>query len=291
MNYRHSFHAGNFADVVKHIVLVFCLEHLLKKPTPFRVIDTHAGRGMYLLGKGDAERTGEWREGIGKIAGPDAMPLPREVSELLQTYFEVVGVNGDGGLETYPGSPAIISRMLRPTDRLVANELHPEDAKSLARHFKGDKAVKVMDMDGWTAVKALLPPPERRGLVLVDPPFEEPGELIRLTTALQEGLDRFKTGTFLLWYPIKDTKPVQRFHKGITEVASAHGLESVLAVELLLRAPRHPGLLNGSGLIVANPPFDLTRKLAKILPPLAAIFAQGPGASGQCAQLLSPSHT
>lgn len=290
MNYRHSFHAGNFADVVKHIVLVLCLEHLLKKPTPFRVIDTHAGRGMYLLGKGDAERTGEWREGIGRIAGADAVPLPREAADLLQRYLEIAGARGDDALETYPGSPEIISRMLRPTDRLVANELHPEDAKSLAKHFKGDRAVKVMEMDGWTAVKALLPPPERRGLVLIDPPFEDPGEFIRLTAALKDGLDRFKTGMFLLWYPIKDPKPVQRFHRGVTEVAVAHGLESVLAVELLLRAPRHPGLLNGTGLIVANPPFDLARTLAKILPHLTAIFGQGPGATGHVAQLLTPGH-
>lgn len=290
MNYRHSFHAGNFADVVKHIVLVLCLEHLLKKPAPFRVIDTHAGRGMYLLGKGDAERTGEWRDGIGHIAGPDAAPLPHDVQALLKRYFDIVGASADEPLATYPGSPAIISAMLRPTDRLVANELHPEDAKSLAKHFKGDRAVKVMDMDAWTAVKALLPPAERRGLVLIDPPFEEPGEFVRLTAAFKDGLDRFKSGTYLLWYPIKDPKPVQRFHKGVTDVATARGLESVLAVELLLRAPRHPGLLNGTGLIVANPPFDLAPKLTKILTPLAAIFGQGPGATGRIAQLLTPSH-
>ncbi len=287
MNYRHSFHAGNFADVVKHIVLVLCLEHLAKKPAPFRVIDTHAGRGTYLLGKGDAERTGEWRDGIGKLAGSDAAPFPPDVAKLIARYLELVGGKDGAALETYPGSPAIVSAMLRPGDKLVANELHPEDGKTLARHFKGDRAVKVMDMDGWTAVKALLPPPERRGLVLVDPPFEDAGEFIRMTAALKDGLDRFKTGTFLLWYPIKDPKPVQRFHRAVREVAAAHALESALALELYLRAPRHPGLLNGAGLVVVNPPFDLAAKCAKILPSLAAIFAQGAGAEGRVEQLLS----
>ena len=177
--------------------------------------------------------------------------------------------------------------MLRHVAKVVANELHTEDDKTLARRLHGDRAVKVMDMDGWTAVKALLPPPERRGLVLVDPPFEDAGEFIRMTAALKDGLDRFKTGTFLLWYPIKDPKPVQRFHRAVREVAAAHALESALALELYLRAPRHPGLLNGAGLVVVNPPFDLAAKCAKILPSLAAIFAQGAGAEGRVEQLLS----
>lgn len=287
MNYRHSFHAGNFADVLKHIVLVLCLEHLCKKPAPFRVIDTHAGRGTYLIGRGDAERTGEWRDGIGKLAGPDATPLPHDAAALISRYLEIVGAKANAPLESYPGSPAIVSAMLRPGDRLVANELHPDDAKALARHFKGDRAVKVTEMDAWTAVKALLPPTERRGLVLIDPPFEEAGEFIRLTAALKDGLDRFRTGTFLLWYPIKDPKPVQRFHKAVAEVAAAHKVETALALELLIRAPRHPGLLNGAGLVVVNPPFDLATRCSKFLPQLAALFAQGSGAESKIVQFSS----
>lgn len=287
MNYRHSFHAGNFADVVKHIVLVLCLEHLCKKPAPFRVIDTHAGRGTYLLGRGDAERTGEWRDGIGKLVGPNAQAITPETAELVARYLEIVGAKSGATLDTYPGSPAIVAAMLRSGDKLVANELHPEDAKTLSRRFKGDRAVKVMEMDGWTAVKALLPPPERRGLVLIDPPFEDPGEFIRMTNALDDGLDRFRTGTFLLWYPIKDPKPVKRFHKAVADVATAHKIETALTLDLYLRAPRHPGLLNGSGMVVVNPPFDLAAKCAKILPQLSAIFAQGPGADAKIEQLSS----
>jgi 23S rRNA (adenine2030-N6)-methyltransferase len=283
MNYRHAFHAGNFADVLKHVVLVLCLEHLKKKSAPFRVLDTHAGAGRYRLGVGDSARTSEWLGGIGRLIGPDAAPLPPTVARILAPYLETIrdAQPDSGHFTAYPGSPVIAAARLRPADRLVANELHPEDGKSLSAEFDRDRRVTVTALDGYTSLKAHLPPPERRGLILVDPPFEVGGEFIRMTEGLGEALARFRTGTFLLWYPIKDPKPVERFHRRIAEVASRYQVETVLAAELLLRRPRNPDLLNGCGLVVANPPFTLAADLGQVLPELARRCADGMGASGR----------
>jgi 23S rRNA (adenine2030-N6)-methyltransferase len=285
MNYRHAFHAGNFADVLKHVVLALCLEHLKKKPAPFRVLDTHAGAGRYEIGGGAADRTGEWRDGIGRLVDAQAPPLPSGVAAILAPYLQLVG---PPPLTTYPGSPAIIARLLRPGDHLVAVERQPEAARRLAALFKGDRRVRAVAGDGWTAVKAELPPPERRGLILIDPPYEAPGELIRLSEALDAGLARFRTGTFLLWYPIKDPKPIARLHRAVAGSAAREELESVLAAELLVRAPRHPQRLNGAGLVIANPPFTLAGALTQVLPVLAARFALGAGAASRIVPLTSP---
>ncbi len=291
MNYRHAYHAGNFADVLKHIVFVLCLEHLKKKDAPFRVIDTHAGPGTYALESAASAATGEWRDGIGKLFGPDAAPLPAKVATILAPYLEVIRRAQDGrpGLSVYPGSPAIAASLLRKGDKLVANELHPVDGKALAKTFAKDKSVQVMALDGYTALKALLPPPERRGLVLVDPPFEEPGELIRMTDGLSEALERFRTGTFALWYPIKDIKPVARFHRGVTEACAKAAIDSVLIIELHLRAIRNPDLLNGSGLVVVNPPYTLVDDFGVVLPELSRRLAAGPGAQVRLERLALPS--
>jgi 23S rRNA (adenine2030-N6)-methyltransferase len=288
MNYRHAYHAGNFADVLKHIVLVQGLEHLKKKPAPFRVIDSHAGIGRYRLDAKETALTGEWRDGIARVLA-EAPKAPATALRVLQPYLDVVAASNTGheGLLVYPGSPQITASLLRRGDTLVANELHKDDSKRLAKNFEDDRQVKVMTLDGWTALKSLLPPHERRGLVLVDPPYEEPGELRRLTEALGHALDRFKSGLYLLWYPIKDPKHVQRFRRGIIETATAAGIETVLDLELLLRAPRNPDLLNGCGVIVVNPPFTLQADMAAILPLLAQWFAAGPGAAGTVHNLLS----
>ena len=172
MNYRHVYHAGNFADVFKHAILALCLEHLAQKPAPFRVIDTHAGVGLYDLAGVEAGKTLEWADGIGRLIGVDATPLPDTVAALLAPYLAVVkGMNEAGRLAAYPGSPMIVRKLMRAGDALIVNELHPTDHQTLASLFARDAQTKVMTLDGWTALKALLPPKERRGLVLIDPPF------------------------------------------------------------------------------------------------------------------------
>jgi len=271
MNYRHAYHAGNFADVLKHALLALVIEHLKLKPAPFRIIDTHAGIGLYDLGSEAALKTGEWRAGIGRIVDAG---LPAEAAAILAPYLAVVReINGPGPLQRYPGSPLIARHLMRATDRLVVNELHPEDHVALAKLFAGDAQTKVLSLDGWTALKSLLPPKERRGVVLVDPAFEEQGELERLAKGLGEAVRRFATGTFLLWYPIKDVKAVAAFRRSI----AALELAKVLAVELMIRAPEDAQRLNGAGLIVVNAPYTLEAKLKVLLPVLVRLLAQGEG--------------
>lgn len=276
MNYRHSFHAGNFADVLKHAVLALVLSELRAKPAPFRIIDTHAGAGRYRLDEGAALKTGEWRSGIGRLLGPDAPPLPERAARLLAPYLSIVRAdNPQGRLEHYPGSPCIARALLRADDRLILNELHPADAKGLATLFARDRQTKVLNLDGWTALKALLPPKERRGAVLIDPPFEERDEIARMIKALRDGVARFATGTYILWYPIKDSRPIAAFHRAVAAI----GLAKVLAVELMVRAPKDLKQLNGSGLVLLNPPFRLAPALEELLPVLAERLAVGRGAS------------
>ena len=273
MNYRHAYHAGNFADVLKHAVLALVIEHLKLKPAPFRVIDTHAGIGLYELQSEAALKTGEWQAGIGCII--DAK-LPAAAAEVLAPYLGVVrSVNGPGPLTRYPGSPLIARRLMRAGDRLVVNELHGEDLEALESLFAGDAETKVLSLDGWTALKSLLPPKERRGVVLVDPAFEEPGELDRLVDGLREAVRRFATGTFLLWYPIKDMKSVAAFRGKIAKLE----LPKVLCAELLIRSPDDSARLNGAGLVIVNAPYTLTAKLKVLLPALARLLAQGEGAT------------
>jgi 23S rRNA (adenine2030-N6)-methyltransferase len=274
MNYRHAYHAGNFADVLKHVVLALVIEHLKRKKAPFRVIDTHAGAGLYALDSVEARKTGEWCDGIGRLfrAIP---PLTAPIATVLAPYLDAVAAeNRSGHLDRYPGSPRIARRLLRPNDTLIANELHPEDVRHLAATFSRDRQTKVMAIDGWLAVKSLLPPKERRGVILIDPPFEEAEEFARLANALSEGLRRFASGIFLLWYPIKDAKPVTRFHTFLPALT----VNKLLRVELLIRAPRNPSVLNGCGLIVVNPPHTLETALAISMPDLSRRLGQGSGA-------------
>lgn len=279
MNYRHIYHAGNFADVLKHAVLALVIERLKLKDTPFRVIDTHAGTGLYDLASEEAQKTGEWRDGIGRLI---SAALPSDIAAILAPYLDVVRAENDGeSIVRYPGSPLVARRLMRPGDRLVANEAHPEDAERLAALFARDRQSKALALDGWTALKALLPPKERRGLVLVDPPFEAPGEFRRMLDGLAETHRRFATGTAILWYPIKDVRAVDAFLRD----AAALGIPKLLAAELFVDTPRADGELSGTGLLILNPPFTLEAKLARLLPYLASALARGPGARSRLAWL------
>jgi len=268
MNYRHAYHAGNFADVMKHAALVLVLESLRRKPTPFFALDTHAGIGAYDLGSVAAGKTGEYLGGIARVL--DAPDPPAE----LAPYLDLVRKwNAGGVLAHYPGSPEVVRGLMRPTDRLALVELHPEDVEDLRRRFKGDRRVAVHHLDGYLAAKGLLPPPERRGLVLIDPPFEVRDEVQRLTQALRRARRLWATGTYLVWYPIKDRAPVQRFHDQLR----AEGGLPILAAEVLINPDDDPHHLNGSGLLVINPPWQFDTSMAVLLPWLARVLAPGKG--------------
>ena len=274
MNYRHAFHAGNFADVLKHAVLALVIEHMKLKPAPFRIIDTHAGLGRYDLEADEAERTGEWRDGIGRILAAEP---PADIAEILKPYLDVVaeGISDAStrNLRTYPGSPLLSRRLMRRADRLVVNELHPEDREQLAELFSGDPQTKVLSLDGWAVLKSLLPPKERRGVVLVDPPFEQPGEFARLARGLRDAVERFATGTVMLWYPAKDPRAVAAFHHELTGLR----LPKLIAVELSVRAPSQDAGLGATGLVILNAPYTLSSKLQVLMPWLSAMLMQDEG--------------
>lgn len=267
MNYRHIYHAGNFADVLKHTVLARLVRYLQNKDKAFRVLDTHAGIGLYDLSSEEAQKTGEWQTGIGKLVQAE---LAAPVADLLEPYLSVVReMNPDGGVKLYPGSPKLTRMLLRPQDRLSAMELHPDDSRALARQFEGDFQVRVTELDGWLALGAHLPPKEKRGLILVDPPFEIAGEYERLVDGLAKAYRRFATGTYCLWYPIKKGAPIKAFH----EQLQALEIPKMLCAELSVRSDREEGL-SGSGLIIVNPPFTLKDELHTLLPVLKTIMAQ-----------------
>ncbi|HEY0917936.1 23S rRNA (adenine(2030)-N(6))-methyltransferase RlmJ [Devosia sp.] len=266
MNYRHAFHAGNFADVVKHLILTRIVVYLKRKPAAFRVIDTHAGIGRYDLGSDEAARSPEWQDGIGRLL---ATGLPPAAADLAAPYLEVVrGENPDGELTTYPGSPLLVRRLLRPQDRLSALELHPDDAAALKALFAGDVQTRVIHLDGWLALHAHLPPKERRGLVLVDPPFEADGEFARLVDGLGKAHGKFATGIYALWYPLKQPAAVAAFVAALR----ASGIPRMLRAELSLRPPAEPPRLHGTGMIIVNPPHTLATELTVLLPALAAVL-------------------
>lgn len=276
MNYRHAYHAGNFADVLKHVVLAMVLEHLKRKPTPFRVIDTHAGAGLYALDSGEAARTGEWRQGIGRLVGADALPIPPDVEAFMRPYLATVReLNSDHAIRIYPGSPTLALALMRPNDRLIANELHPEDAMSLRAAIGRDRRAKVLQIDAWQAIRSLLPPKERRGVILIDPPFEAQGDLERLAAGLADGMRRFATGVYLLWLPIKDRAAVERFIGHVVGM----GYDELLYAELCVRTFSAQDRLSATAMLIANPPFGLDLGLRVVLKHLAVVLAQGPGAS------------
>ena len=268
MNYRHAYHAGNFADVVKHVIVARIVEYLKQKDKAFRVIDTHAGIGLYDLGSGEAGKTGEWHGGAGKVL--DAAFSPK-VADLIAPWMKAVrSVNSDKSLRKYPGSPKLVKMLLRKQDRLSAIELHPEDARTLAKQFADDYQVRVIELDGWLALGAHLPPKEKRGLVLVDPPFEEHAEFMRIVSGLRNAHARWPGGIYALWYPIKDRKQVAQFRKDLKST----GIPKILDTELYIRGPSPEPRLDGTGMIIVNPPFTLEAELKAILPELAKVMQE-----------------
>ena len=268
MNYRHAYHAGSHADVLKHAVLARVLEHLKKKDKPFRAVDAHAGIGVYALDGIEAGKTGEWESGIGKMAEAFAP----EIEALLAPYRgAIAALNPAGGVARYPGSPELIVRLMRQQDRLIANELHPDDCAALGWHFRGDRRVTVTGLDAESCVKANLPPPERRGLILIDPPYEELNEAERALRMLAQGHRRFAGGIFMLWYPVKDDNLAQ----GIVESCAKLGLPGTLKVEMRIREAFKGGGLAGSGLVIVNPSWQLDGELRLLVPALASRLGLG----------------
>ena len=277
MNYRHGFHAGNHADVLKHVAVLALLEALGRKDTPYFVLDTHAGRGRYLLQGEQADATGEARGGIFRLYVLHGLPA------LLQRYLRRVQAdNPVGALLTYPGSPLLIAQAMRPQDRLVACELQPDEARALAALFKDDPRVGVQARDGYGAMKALLPPKAHtagisRGMVLVDPPYEtQEDELDTILHALEDALARWPTGIYAVWYPIKRRKSLAKFLRK----AALLPCKSALIAEMLIRHDNSPLRLNGSGLLVVNPPYRLDHELEPVLPVLARLLGEA-GASSR----------
>jgi 23S rRNA (adenine2030-N6)-methyltransferase len=279
MNYQHAFHAGNFADVHKHAVLARILDYLKAKPAAFRVIDTHAGSGRYDLCAPESTRGGEWQGGIGKIW---RAPFPDPVRALLKPYLDAVaGLNPGGTLRLYPGSPLLMLALLRPQDRLIACELEPRAAAGL-KGVLHDRRAKALAIDGWTALGAYVPPKERRGVILLDPPFEEGGDFTRLPNALAAAQRKWPTGIYVLWYPIKEREAPDALARRLRKLA----IPAVLRCEITLMPPRADAGLIGSGLVVVNPPFKLGAELKILVPALAAAF--GPQAAGRIDWLAPP---
>lgn len=262
MNYRHAFHAGNFADVFKHVLLTRILLYLIRKEQPLRYIDTHAGLGRYDLVSDEAQRTGEWRGGVGLIA-PDGHPP--QIAELIAPWLEAVGQRGEDGRPlSYPGSPAIAQHLLRPHDRLALAELHPRDFMRLRRNMARDERVRLAEMDGYQALNAWTPPVERRGLALIDPPFEDRNEFDAIERALGKALKKWRTGVYAIWYPIKDEARIDAFYDALPTL----GADKTLRLELSIgraSGPQASGL-TATGLAVINPPYVLIEEARTLLP-------------------------
>jgi 23S rRNA (adenine2030-N6)-methyltransferase len=281
MNYRHAFHAGNHADVLKHIVLSRVIEYFKNKEKPFAFLDAHAGLGAYDLEGIQANKTGEWMGGVGKMSDPFAP----EVEALLQPYRSVVAaMNAVGGSRFYPGSPELAVRLMRPVDRIIVNELHPVDVETLRENYKLDKRVRVTSLDAVQSVKAELPFSSKRGLVLIDPPFEVLDESERVAQAIQFGHRRFATGTFLIWYPVTTEEFTEKF----LDMISALAMPNILKVELRVKAAFERGGLSGSGMIVVNPPWTLEAELKQLIPSLATRLGIGTWGRGEISWLTPP---
>jgi 23S rRNA (adenine2030-N6)-methyltransferase len=269
MNYRHAFHAGSFADVFKHAILTRLLVHLCAKAAPFRVIDIHAGAGLYDLASDEAARTGEWRDGIARLF--DAT-LPAAAGALLAPYLAAVrSFNPDGALRYYPGSPLLVGHLLRPQDRLIACELEPTAAAVLARRLHAIRHAKAIEIDGWVALNAYVPPNERRGLVILDPPYEQPDDFARLAAGLAAAYRKWPTGIYAAWYPIKGRDDPD----ALAAAVRWGGIETALRLELMVASPDPDGRLAGSGLVIVNPPWRLQSEAEIVLGALSDVLAHG----------------
>ncbi|HEY6644537.1 23S rRNA (adenine(2030)-N(6))-methyltransferase RlmJ [Povalibacter sp.] len=270
MNYRHAFHAGNFADVHKHVVLLAILARLTRKPTPLFFLDTHAGRGLYDLHSEDASRGDEWREGIGRLH--EAQPANPDLVAYLQAA-SATSEKTSRQFRQYAGSPLLALTALRATDRVVFVEQQPQEARALERALPRRRGVSVITGDGYASLKGYLPPKENRGLVLIDPPYEAADEFVALEKALRFGLERWPNGVFAAWYPIKLDGDYRRFHASLQQ----SGLRKLLLLEFHAKPVDSPMGLNGSGMLIANPPWQLDTAMREAL--------------GELLQLLSPDKT
>jgi 23S rRNA (adenine2030-N6)-methyltransferase len=276
MNYRHGFHAGNFADVLKHVVLTRILAHLNAKDSAYRIVDTHAGAGRYDLGSEEALRTHEWKDGVARV---DRSPLAAPVEAILKPWRDALsGARALYGPDAYPGSPWLCRQAMRAEDRLIAAELHPQTHKKLANVLGRDARCKALAIDGWNALRGNLPPKERRGLVLIDPPFEEKDEFATLAAEFIAAHRKWPTGIYALWYPVKDRRAVENLLSAIM----AAGIGKLLRLEIDIDRPEAAGGLSATGLLVVNPPWTLADETRILLPALTERLAQGPNPRYLC---------
>lgn len=274
MNYRHAYHAGNYADVMKHVLYMAVIDYLKMKEKPFFILDTHAGAGLTDLSGTEAQKTGEFHDGIELVLQAE----PRH--PLIESYVALIAKLGGDNLTSYPGSPLIARDMMRDEDRMALCELHPEDATTLKSLFRRDKQVGVHEMNGYVALKSMLPPKERRGVVLIDPPFEQRSEFDDLLLALNEATTRWPSGTYMIWYPVKDPSVSGVFLERLMN----EGPPKTLLCELRLEAP-DPTRMTGCGMVIVNPPWTLAGEARALLDWLVGILARGPGARGHVEQL------
>ena len=286
MNYRHAFHAGSFSDVLKHAVLARILVHLKRKEAPFRFIDTHAGAGRYDLSGDEARRSPEWREGIARVLM--ARP-PAPVGELLRPYLQAVGPHdAEGRPVAYPGSPAIAQTLMRAQDRIALCEANPDEREALIAALGRDRRLSIVSTDGYIALNAYLPPKERRGVILIDPPFEAPGEAGGIVHALERALRKWPTGAYVAWRPIRDARDDARFLNAV----AALGAPNILRLELDI-GPGPIGAhgqepLTRAGLLVVNPPHPLVGEARTLLPWLAQTLGRGEGGKQLCDWVTEP---
>ena len=273
MNYRHAFHAGGFADVIKHIVLVRILTYLHEKPSAFRVIDSHAGAGLYDLSGEESQRTGEWLTGIARVM---QARLSETALPLVLPYLDIVrSFNPPRELKTYPGSPLIARKLLRPQDSLVACEVEPKARKLLIGALRRDPQARIVDLDGWVGLPAFVPPKERRGVVLIDPPFEAKNEFERMAAGFSEAFAKWATGIYVLWYPVKSRRATDTLAHHVADTVAAAGPGKVLRLEFSVAPQVADAGLTSAGLLVVNPPWKLMAELKAILPELEKPLGQG----------------
>jgi 23S rRNA (adenine2030-N6)-methyltransferase len=286
MNYRHAFHAGGFADVFKHVILARILIYLARKDAPFRFIDTHAGAGRYDLAGAEAKRSPEWRDGVARLLR--ASP-PANIAALLEPYIRAIGPHdASGPPSSYPGSPAIAQALTRPQDRIALCEAHPEERERLVAALGRDGRLSIVGTDGYVALNAYLPPKERRGVVLIDPPFESPDEPQRVEQALARAIHKWPTGIYLAWRPIREPAPDARFLNSV----GAFGAPNILRLELDV-GPGPVGAhgqrpLARAGLLIVNPPHTLFDEARLLTPWLARLLARDGHGAHACEWLTPP---
>ncbi len=280
LSYRHAFHVGNFADVIKHIVIIEVLEHLVKKDSPFDYIDTHAGAGLYDLRADQTSKLQEYSQGVGKLLSADE----QEDWPELVTYLSIIKqYNPTTELTHYPGSPIIALNFLRDKDRAWLFELHPADCEALAQQVSRDRHVKVIREDGFKNVLSLLPPHSRRGLILVDPPYEVKSDYDQVLETVKKAHTKFATGTYVIWYPVVDRTRIEKLASRLEN----SGIKKILRLELAIAADESHGIgMTAAGMFVINPPWQLRQTMSTLLPRLVKTLGAGPGASFICNQLV-----